>query len=381
MEAYFDNAATTKVFPEVKDLVVKLMEEDYGNPSSLHQKGLDAGHYIKETKEILAKEWKVDSKEIVLTSGGTESNNLALIGAALANKRSGNRIITSKVEHASVSSTMAFLESLGFEVVYLNVDHQGIVDLEQLEQEVNEDTILVSVMYVNNEIGTIQPIEKIAKIAHEQNITFHTDAVQAIGNMPIDVQKLQIDMLSLSGHKINAPKGIGALYIKNGINVEKYINGGHQERDKRAGTENVAGIVGLGKACERSNKNMLTHIKNLSKLRDYYLSKLEKEIPGKFRINGGMENRLPGNANISFAGINSSELIYKLDEMGICVSSGSACSSGSVTPSHVLTAINVPEVYLNSAIRTTFGDNNTFEQINYLIKCLKKICLSLDKDW
>lgn len=188
-------------------------------------------------------------------------------------------------------------------------------------------------------------------------------------------------MLSLSGHKFNGPKGIGALYVRENINFEKFMNGGHQERDKRAGTENVAGIVGLGKACERSNKNMLTHIKNLSKLRDYYLSKLEKEIPGKFRINGGMENRLPGNANISFAGINSSELIYKLDEMGICVSSGSACSSGSVTPSHVLTAINVPELYLNSAIRTTFGDNNTFEQINYLIKCLKKICLSLDKDW
>ena len=235
-------------------------------------------------------------------------------------------------------------------------------------------------MTANNEIGTIQPIEEISKIARSRNIVFHTDAVQAIGNMPIDVEKMKIDMLSLSGHKINAPKGIGALYLKNGINVEKYINGGHQERNQRAGTENVAGIVGLGKACELSNKNMNTHIRNLSKIRDYYLNKLQKEMPQKIRINGGMENRLPGNANVSFAGVDASEMIFKLDEKGICVSSGSACSSGNTTPSHVLTAINVPEEYLNSAIRTTFGDTNTFEQVDYLVKVIKNLVTSKIKN-
>ena len=227
-------------------------------------------------------------------------------------------------------------------------------------------------MTANNEVGTVQPIEEIAKIAHDNNIIFHTDAVQAIGNVQIDVEKMRIDMLSLSSHKINGPKGVGALYIKNGIEVEKFINGGHQEKDRRAGTENVAGIVGIGKAAEIARKNMETHIRNLSKIRDYYIKKVQKEIPN-IRINGSMENRLPGNANISFKGINASELIFKLDERGICVSSGSACSSGNTNPSHVLTAMNVPEVYLNSAIRTTFGDNNTFEQVDYVVKILKQI--------
>ena len=378
---YFDNSATTKIKTEVLNEMMPYLTTEYGNASSLYSIGRKAKRAIENARKQVAELINCDPHEIYFTGSGSESDNTALKGFAYANKEKGNHIITSKIEHHAILESCETLEKQGFEVSYINVDENGVVKLEELKKAIKPSTILISIMTANNEIGTIQPIEKIAKIAHEQNITFHTDAVQAIGNMPIDVQKLQIDMLSLSGHKINAPKGIGALYIKNGINVEKYINGGHQERDKRAGTENVAGIVGLGKACERSNKNMLTHIKNLSKLRDYYLSKLEKEIPGKFRINGGMENRLPGNANISFSGINSSELIYKLDEMGICVSSGSACSSGSVTPSYVLTAINVPELYLNSAIRTTFGDNNTFEQINYLIKCLKKICLSLDKDW
>ena len=378
---YFDNSATTKIKTEVLNEMMPYLTTEYGNASSLYSIGRKAKRAIENARKQVAELINCDPHEIYFTGSGSESDNTALKGFAYANKEKGNHIITSKIEHHAILESCETLEKQGSEVSYINVDENGVVKLEELKKAIKPSTILISIMTANNEIGTIQPIEKIAKIAHEQNITFHTDAVQAIGNMPIDVQKLQIDMLSLSGHKINAPKGIGALYIKNGINVEKYINGGHQERDKRAGTENVAGIVGLGKACERSNKNMLTHIKNLSKLRDYYLSKLEKEIPGKFRINGGMENRLPGNANISFSGINSSELIYRLDEMGICVSSGSACSSGSVTPSHVLTAINVPELYLNSAIRTTFGDNNTFEQINYLIKCLNKICLSLDKDW
>ena len=315
----------------------------------------------------------VNPHEIYFTGSGSESDNTALKGFAYANRERGNHIITSKIEHHAILETCETLEKQGFEVSYINVDKDGVLKIEELRNAIKPSTILISVMTANNEIGTIQPIEEIAKIAHERNIVFHTDAVQAISNMHIDVKKMDIDMLSLSGHKINAPKGIGALYIKDGIKIEKYINGGHQERNLRAGTENVAGIVGIGKACELAKRNMDTHIKNLSKLRNYYIMRLQKEMPDKIRINGTMENRLPGNANVSFEGSNASELIFKLDEKGICVSSGSACSSGNTKPSHVLTAIDLPEKYLNSAIRTTFGDNNTFEQVDYVVKCLKLI--------
>ena len=368
---YLDNSATTKIKTEVLNEMMPYLTTEYGNASSLYSVGRKAKRTIEKARRQVAELINCDPHEIYFTGSGSESDNTALKGFSYANKEKGNHIITSKIEHNAILESCETLERQGFEVSYIGVDENGVIDLEELQNVIRPTTILISVMTANNEIGTIQPIEKIAKIAHDRNIIFHTDAVQAIGNMPIDVQKMNIDMLSLSGHKINAPKGIGALYIKKGVQVEKYINGGHQERNQRAGTENVAGIVGLGKACEIANKNMTTHIRYLSKLRDYYLMKLQKEIPGKFRINGGMENSLPGNANISFKGIDSSELIFKLDERGICVSSGSACSSGNVEPSHVLTAINVPEEYLNSAIRTTFGDNNTFEQVDYLIKCLK----------
>ena len=356
MEAYFDNAATTKVFPEVKDL--------------------DAGHYIKETKEILAKEWKVDSKEIVLTSGGTESNNLALIGAALANKRSGNRIITSKVEHASVSSTMAFLESLGFEVVYLNVDHQGIVDLEQLEQEVNEDTILVSVMYVNNEIGTIEPIKEIGEIAHRHGILFHTDAVQAFGQIPIHVDGMNIDMLSASGHKFNGPKGIGFLYIKKGLKLKSFIHGGQQERGRRAGTENVPGIVGIAKACEIAMAEMEERMKKETELRDYLIERILKEIPYT-RLNGHSKKRLPNNVNISFQFVEGESILIMLDMAGICASSGSACTSGSVDPSHVLLAIGLPHEIAHGSLRLTIGYENTKEEMDTVVDNLKRIITNL----
>jgi len=307
-----------------------------------------------------------------LQQDGSESDNMALKGFAYANKEKGNHIITSKIEHPAILKTCQMLEKQGFEVSYINVDKDGFIKLDELKMAIKPTTILISIMTANNEIGTIQPIQEIAQIAHSNNIAFHTDAVQAIGNMRIDVSEIGIDMLSLSGHKIHAPKGIGALYIKNGIKLEKIINGGHQEKDKRAGTENVAGIVGLGKACEIANKNMDTHIRNLTKLRDYYIKRLQKEMSDKIRINGSLENRLPGNANVCFEGIDASELIFKLDEKGICVSSGSACSSGKKEPSHVLQAINVPEKYINSAIRTTFGDNNTFEEIDYFINIIKK---------
>ena len=370
---YLDNSATTKIKTEVLNEMMPYLTTEYGNASSLYSVGRKAKKAIEKARGQVAELINCNPHEIYFTGSGSESDNTALKGFAYANKEKGNHIITSKIEHHAILETCETLERQGFEVSYINVDENGVIKIEELENAIRPSTILISVMTANNEIGTIQPIEKISRIAHSRNIIFHTDAVQAIGHMPIDVEKIGIDMLSLSGHKINAPKGIGALYIKNGINVEKYINGGHQERNQRAGTENVAGIVGLGKACELANKNMNTHIRNLSRIRDYYLSKLQKEIPEKIRINGSMENRLPGNANVSFEGVDASELIFKLDEKGICVSSGSACSSGNTTPSHVLTAINVPQKYLNSAIRTTFGESNTFEQVDYLVKIINNI--------
>ena len=369
---YLDNSATTPIKSEVLQEMMPYLTTEYGNASSLYSVGRSAKRAIEKARNRVAELLNCNHNEIYFTGGGSESDNIALKGFAYANKEKGNHIITSKIEHPAILETCKTLERQGFEVSYINVNEDGIIDVEELRKSIKTNTILISVMTANNEVGTVQPIEEIAKIAHDNNIVFHTDAVQAIGNVRIDVEKMKIDMLSLSSHKINGPKGVGALYIKNGIEVEKFINGGHQEKDRRAGTENVAGIVGIGKAAEIARKNMETHIRNLSKIRDYYIKKVQKEIPN-IRINGSMENRLPGNANISFKGINASELIFKLDERGICVSSGSACSSGNTNPSHVLTAMNVPEVYLNSAIRTTFGDNNTFEQVDYVVKILKQI--------
>ena len=369
---YLDNSATTPIKSEVLQEMMPYLTTEYGNASSLYSVGRSAKRAIEKARNRVAELLNCNHNEIYFTGGGSESDNIALKGFAYANKEKGNHIITSKIEHPAILETCKTLERQGFEVSYINVNENGIIDVEELRKSIKTNTILISVMTANNEVGTVQPIEEIAKIAHDNNVVFHTDAVQAIGNVQIDVEKMRIDMLSLSSHKINGPKGVGALYIKNGIEVEKFINGGHQEKDRRAGTENVAGIVGIGKATEIARKNMETHIRNLSKIRDYYIKKVQKEIPN-IRINGSMENRLPGNANISFKGINASELIFKLDERGICVSSGSACSSGNRNPSHVLIAMNVPEVYLNSAIRTTFGDNNTFEQVDYVVKILKQI--------
>lgn len=370
---YFDNSATTKINTKVLNEMMPYLTREYGNPSSLYSIGRTAKKAIEIARKRVAKLINCNSNEIFFTASGSESDNTALKGFVYANKQKGKHIITSKIEHHAILETCETLEKQGFEVTYVNVDEKGLVKIDEIKKEIRSDTILISIMTANNETGAIQPIQEIAKIAHSNNIVFHTDAVQAIGNMEIDVKKIGIDMLSLSGHKINAPKGIGALYIKSGIKVEKYINGGHQEKNQRAGTENVAGIVGLGKACELAEKNMKTHIMKLTKIRNYYLNRLQKEIPEKIKINGTMENRLPGNANISFKGINASELIFKLDEKGICVSSGSACSSGDLKPSHVLTAMGVKKEYLNSAIRVTFSDNNTFEEVDYLVDVIKKL--------
>ena len=370
---YFDNAATTKIKTEVLNEMMPYLTKNYGNASSLYSIGRNAKRAIENARRQVAQLINCNPNEIYFTGSGSESDNTALKGYAYANKSKGNHIITSKIEHPAILETCKNLENKGFEISYINVDENGTIDLEELKKTIKPSTILISIMFANNEIGTIEPIEEISKIAKENNIIFHTDAVQALGNTEIDVQKMNIDMLSMSGHKINAPKGVGALYIKKGINIERFIDGGHQEKNRRAGTENVASIVGMGKACEIANKNFEIHTKSLKKLRDYYIAKITKEMGDKIRINGTLENRLPGNANISFKEMDGSEIVYRLDEYNICVSSGSACSSKNTIPSHVLSAINVPEEFLTGVIRTTFGDNNTFEEINYLINCLKKI--------
>ena len=369
---YFDNSATTKIQSEVLNEMMPYLTNNYGNASSLYSIGRQSKRAIENARKQVAELINCDPHEIYFTGGGSESDNLAIKGFAYANKNKGNHIITSKIEHHAILESCEWLQKQGFEVSYINVNKDGFIDLQELENSIKPSTILISIMFANNEIGTIQPIEKISEIAKKHQITLHTDAVQAAGNTPIDVRKMGIDMLSMSGHKINAPKGIGVLYVKKDIEIEKIIHGGHQEKDKRAGTENVAGIVGMGKACEIANKNLENHMKSLKRLRDYYISRLKKEIPDKININGTMENRLPGNANISFEGLDASELIFKLDEKGICISSGSACSSGSREPSHVLRAIGLPDKYLNCAVRTTFGENNTFEEIDYLVKTLKR---------
>lgn len=370
---YFDNAATTKIKTEVLNEMMPYLTKNYGNASSLYSIGRNAKRAIENSRRQVAELINCNPNEIYFTGSGSESDNTALKGYVYANKSKGNHIITSKIEHPAILETCKNLENKGFEISYMNVDENGTIDLEELKKTIKPSTILISIMFANNEIGTIEPIEEISKIAKENNIIFHTDAVQALGNTKIDVQKMNIDMLSMSGHKINAPKGVGALYIKNDIKIERFIDGGHQEKNKRAGTENVASIVGMGKACEIANRNLEVHIRNLRRLRDYYIVRITKEMGDKIRINGSLENRLPGNANISFKGMDGSEIVYRLDEYNICVSSGSACSSKNTTSSHVLSAINVPEEFLTGAIRTTFGDNNTFEEINYLINCLKKI--------
>lgn len=311
-------------------------------------------------------------KEIYFTGCGSESDNTAIKGIAYKNRKKGNHIITSKIEHPAVLHTCQSLEKHGFEVTYLNVDKDGFINLSELENSIKPNTILISIMFANNEIGTIEPIREISKIAKKHNIIFHTDAVQACGNVDIDVRKLRIDMLSLSGHKLYAPKGVGALYVKEGIEFEKFMDGGHQEKDKRGGTENVAEIVGLGKAAELAKNNMEKHQEHLRTLRDYYIKNIEEKITDA-KLNGPRENRLPGNANFSFPGINGEELLIYLDERGICASSGSACTTGSMDPSHVLVAIGLDKNMSKGALRTSFGEENTLEDVDFLVDSLVEI--------
>lgn len=368
---YFDNAATTRIKDEALKEMIPFFCFEYGNPSSIYRLGREAKRAVELARERVANLIGANKNEIYFTGGGSESDNLALKGVAFALKEKGNHIITSKIEHPAILESCKYLEKFGFNVTYLNVDSEGKIMLDELSQAIRDKTILISIMFANNEIGTIQNIKKISTIAHSKNIIFHTDAVQAIGNVKIDVEEMGIDMLSMSSHKIYGPKGVGALYVRKGVEFEKIIDGGHQEKDKRAGTENVAGIVGFGKACELARVGLNGHIDKIKKLRDYFFDEVKINIDG-IKINGSLEDRLPGNANISFEGINGMDLILELDNRGICASSGSACSSGSGAPSHVLTAIGLDSNLARGALRISLGEFNTKEDVDYLVRCLRE---------
>lgn len=375
---YFDNSATTRVKDEVFKEMIPYLSIEYGNPSSLYSIGRSAKRAISEARRRVASLINCSPEEIYFTSCGSESDNTALKGIAYSNKEKGNHIITSKIEHPAILNSCKSLENKGFKISYIDVDKDGMLNLEKLESEITDQTILISIMYANNEIGTIEPVKEIAQIAHSHGIIFHTDAVQAVGNIPIDVRKMNIDMLSLSGHKLYAPKGIGALYVKSGIEFERFMDGGHQEKNKRSGTENVAEIVALGKACQIAEKNIEQYQQKLKNLRDYCLKEIQEKIPD-IHINGTMERRLPGNINISFKDLNSGELLLRLDEVGICASGGSACSSKEASPSHVLTAIGLPNELSKGALRLTFGDYNSIEDVDYLVENLVRIVEEMRK--
>lgn len=369
---YFDHAATTAVNEEVLKEMIPYFNLNYGNPSSIYGIGRISKKALEDAREKVARVINAKPNEVYFTGCGSESDNLAIKGIAHANKEKGNHIITTKIEHPAVLNTCHALEKQGYEVTYLNVDENGLISIEELENSIKENTILITIMFANNEIGTIQPVEKIGEIAKKHNIYFHTDAVQAIGNVRIDVEDMNIDALSLSAHKFYGPKGVGALYIKTGIKFEKQQDGGHQERNKRAGTENLAGIVGLGKAIELAYNDFDNYNHKLTQLRDYYISQIEEKIP-YVKLNGDRTKRLPGNANFSFRFIEGESLLLNLDMKGICASSGSACTSGSLDPSHVLLAIGLPHEIAHGSLRTTFGAENTKEDVDFLINSLVEI--------
>ena len=373
---YFDHAATTAVAPEVKEAMEPYFCENYGNASSLYELGYKSKEAINIARVNIAKAINTKPNEIYFTSCGSESDNLAIKGVARAHRQNGNHIITSRIEHPAVLNTCRQLEKEGFKVTYLDVDKNGFIDLEELKNSINSKTILVSIMFANNEVGTIEPIKEISRIVHSNDAIFHTDAVQAVGNIKIDVKEMGIDLLSMSAHKFYGPKGVGALYVRDGIDFIQLQNGGHQENDKRAGTENVAGIVGLGKAIEIANDNVMHNNGKLLNLRNYCIEQIKNRIP-YIRINGDLNSRLPGNINISFLYVNGKDLVKLLAKKGICTSSGSACSSGLPQPSHVLLAMGLSEDIASSALRITLGKENTKEDIDYFVDELEKIVVNL----
>ncbi|MCX7883920.1 MAG: cysteine desulfurase NifS [Caloramator sp.] len=369
---YMDHAATTYVKPEVLDAMMPYFAENFGNPSSIYTFSRKSKSAIEEAREKVARAIGANSDEIYFTGGGSEADNWALKGIAFANKDKGNHIITTKIEHHAILHACEFLEKNGFEVTYVDVDENGIVKIEELEKAITDKTILISVMFANNEIGTIQPIKEIGEIAKKRNIYFHTDAVQAVGNVEIDVKEMNIDMLSLAAHKFYGPKGVGALYIKKGVKIENLIHGGGQERKRRAGTENIPGIVGLGKAMELATKDIDSHNEKIIKMRDRLLNGIMEKIPYT-KLNGHPEKRLPGNINVSFRFIEGESLLLLLDQSGICASTGSACSSGSLDPSHVLLAIGLPHEIAHGSLRLSLGDANKEEDIDYVLDVLPEI--------
>lgn len=373
---YLDNAATTKTAPEVVDAMLPYFTEHYGNPSSVYGFAAANKEVVASQREVIAGALGAAPNEIYFTAGGSESDNWALIAAAEAYGAKGKHIITSKIEHHAILHTCEYLEKRGFEITYLDVDENGIVNLAQLRQAIREDTILISVMYANNEIGTIQPIQEIGAIAREHGILFHTDAVQAFGQIPINVDACHIDMLSASGHKLNGPKGIGFLYIRKGVKIRSFIHGGAQERRRRAGTENVPGIVGFGKAVERAVSTMEERTAKEIEMRDYLIQRIETEIPF-CRLNGDRQKRLPNNVNFSFQFIEGESLLIMLDMKGICASSGSACTSGSLDPSHVLLAIGLPHEIAHGSLRMTLNEEITKEDLDYVVDSLKEIIQNL----
>ena len=369
---YLDNAATTKTAPEVLEAMLPYFTEKFGNPSSVYQFAAGNKSVIDEQRDLIAATLGAKGKEIYFTAGGSESDNWALKATAEAYARKGKHIITTKIEHHAVLHSAQYLEKQGYEVTYLDVDEDGKVRLQDLEAAIRPDTILISVMYANNEIGTIQPIREIGAIAHEHGILFHTDAVQAYGHLPIDVDACHIDMLSASGHKLNGPKGIGFLYIRTGVKIRSFIHGGAQERKRRAGTENVPGIVGLGAAVKRAFASMEERTGKEKEMRDYLIGRVLEEIPYT-RLNGHPTDRLPGNTNFSFRFIEGESLLIRLDMKGICGSSGSACTSGSLDPSHVLLAIGLPHEIAHGSLRLTLNEEITREDIDYVVESLKEI--------
>ncbi|PWM64965.1 MAG: cysteine desulfurase NifS [Eubacteriales Family XIII. Incertae Sedis bacterium] len=371
-QVYLDYSATTPVKKEVLDAMLPYFTEHFGNPSSIYGIGLESKDAITNARTQVAKLINADPAEVFFDAGGTESDNWAVFGIADALKDKGNHIITTKIEHHAMLHSCEFLEKHGYDVTYLGIGPDGRIKLDELEAAITDKTILISVMMVNNEIGTIQPIKEIGAIAKKHGIVFHTDAVQALGNVPIDVKDMGIDLMSMSSHKIYGPKGIGALYIRRGVKISNYLHGGAQENKRRAGTENLPGIIGFGKAAELAGENFAEHVKHCSELRNYLIDEVLKRIPN-VKVNGSMEYRHPGNANLTFEYIEGEAMLLMLDAKGISVSTGSACSSTSLVPSHVLSALGIPVEQIHGTLRFTIGDFTTKEDIDYVVECLSEI--------
>lgn len=373
---YLDNAATTKTAPEVVESMIPFFTEHYGNPSSVYSFAAANKEVITRQRDMIADSLGAKANEIYFTAGGSEADNWALKATAEAYGNKGKHLITTKIEHHAILHTADYLEKNGFEVTYVDVDEHGIVKLEELEKAIRPDTILISVMFANNEIGTIQPIKQIGQIAHKHGVLFHTDAVQAFCQVPIQVDECHIDMLSASAHKLNGPKGIGFLYIRKGVKIRSFVHGGAQERKRRAGTENVPGIVGFGKAVELAVSSMKERTDKEKELRNYLIERLEKEVP-YCRLNGDREDRLPNNVNVSFRFVEGESLLIMLDMKRICASSGSACTSGSLDPSHVLLAIGLPHEIAHGSLRLTLNEETTKEELDFVVDSLKEIVQNL----